>query len=518
MQGTSILNQAVATQPHRIATICGQRERTWREVGQRVPKFAAALRGLGISDGARVAALAMNSDRYIELFYAVPWAGGVFAPLNIRWSVAESAGALRDSEASILIVDDAFAAQGFELKNLLPSIEVLIFAGEGELPPGMLSYEDLIEDNAAIADANRKDEDLCCIFYTGGTTSHPKGVAMSHKALVFGTMTWLAVLPEIEDLTFLYVGGFFHFSGAAGAMYVTMAGGTHVVLPKFEAVPVMQAIGAHKVTNAVLVPTMVTMLLNHPDFHNYDLTSLKTCIYGGSPMPETLIKEAMMRLPSWRFYQIYGMTETCGYATMLRWRDHYIDGPHAARLRAAGQPVPGMSVRIMRPDGSFASEDELGEIVMRGDSLMSGYLNNREATDAVLIDGWMHSGDAGTIDGDGFLFVIDRIKDMVVTGGENVYSVEVERALFAHPAVREAAVIGIPSERWGEAVHGVVVLRDGAEVTAEELMMHCRNLIGGYKVPRSIEFRDEPLPVTPVGKVRKNVLRDPHWENFKKKI
>ena len=518
MQGTRILKQAVACQPHRVAVICGEQRRTWLEIGMRVPRLAAALRKLGVENGACVASLAMNSDRYLELFFATPWAGGVIAPLNIRWSVEENIYALSDSRAAILFVDDAFLEQARELRSRLGTITTLIYMGDGPSPGDMLPYESLIAEFDAIEDANRRDADLYAIFYTGGTTSHPKGVAMSHKALVLGTVIYLAMLPDVEDLSFLYVGGFFHFAGASPLLYITLAGGTHIILPKFDPVPVMKAISEHKATNATLVPTMINMLLNHPDFDAFDLSSLKTCIYGGSPMPEALMLQAMKRLPSWRFYQIYGMTETGGFATMLRWRDHIASGPKAARLRSAGQPAPGVEVKILLSDQSTAPANVLGEICVRSDTLMSGYLNNPEDTAYALRDEWMHTGDAGTIDEDGFLFVADRVKDMIVTGGENVYSIEVERALFKHPAVREAAVVGIPSSQWGEAVHAIIVLHEGAKVSSDELLAHCRKLIGGYKCPRSFEFRSEPLPVTAVGKVRKNVLRDPYWADHVRKI
>lgn len=518
MQGTHFLRQAVAAQPQRTATICNGRRRTWREVGERVPRLAAALRALGIADGAFVAALAMNSDRYVELFFAVPWAGGAFAPLNIRWSPAENIYALTDSQASVLLVDENFVEQARDLKRQVPTLKTLVYMGEGEAPEGMLSYEQLVSRHESMADANRRGEDLWVIFYTGGTTAHPKGVMMSHRGLFVATVTYLAMLPSIEDLSFVYVAGYFHFAGASALLYITMAAGTHVPLPKFDPVLVMQAISEHKVTNAVLVPTMINMLLAHPDLEKYDLTSLQTCVYGGSPMPEALMLQAMKKLPTWRFYQIFGMTETGGFATMLRWRDHITSGPKAKRLRSAGQPAPGVLVEVRLPDGSVAPPDTLGEIVIAGDTLMQGYFHNPEATQAVLKDGWMHTGDAGTMDEDGFLYVADRIKDMIVTGGENVYSIEVERVLFLHPAVREAAVIGIPSDEWGESVHAVIVLKAGASATPEELTAHCRQHIGGYKVPRSYEFRSDPLPVTPVGKVRKNVLRDPHWAGHDRKI
>jgi len=518
MQGTSFLRRAVACNPRGTATISGARRRTWREVGERTPRLAAALRALGVADGAFVAALAMNSDRYVELFFAVPWAGGALAPLNIRWSAAENAYALTDSKSSVLFVDESFVDQARELERQLPWVKTLVYMGDGDAPDGMLSYEALIERHAPMEDANRRDEDLWVIFYTGGTTAHPKGVMMSHRALFVGTIAYLSMLPTIEDLSFAYVGGFFHFAGASPLLYITLAGGTHVPLPKFDPALVMKAISEHKVTNATLVPTMINMLLNHPDFERYDLSSLQTCVYGGSPMPEALMAQAMKKLPTWRFFQIFGMTETGGFATMLRWRDHILSGPKSSRMRSAGQPAPGTEIKIELPDGSVAPPNTLGEIVVRSDNLMSGYLNNPEATAAVLKDGWMYTGDAGTIDEDGFLYVADRLKDMIFTGGENVYSIEVERVLFTHPAVREAAVIGVPSEQWGESVHAVVVLRQGASVTEEELTAHCRSLIGGYKIPRSYEFRTEPLPVTAVGKVRKNVLRDPWWVGRTRKL
>ncbi len=518
MQGTQFLRQAVACQPRGLATISGARRRNWSEVGARVPRLAAALRAFGIADGAFVAALGFNSDRYVELFFAVPWAGGAFAPLNIRWSPAENAYALTDSHASVLFVDESFIDQARELKAQLDWVKTLVFMGEGETPEGMIAYEDLIARHEPMEDANRSGEDLWVIFYTAGTTSHPKGVMMSHRALFVATLGYIAMLPDSEDLKFLYVAGFFHFAGASALLYITMLGGTHVLLPKFEPVPVMRAISEHGVTNMVLVPTMINMLVRHPEFDQYDLSSLRTCVYGGSPMPEALMRLAMSKLPTWRFYQIFGMTETGGFASMLRWRDHQLSGPKTSRMRSGGQPAPGNEVRILLPDGAYAPPNTLGEIVVRSDSLMTGYLNNPDASAAALRNGWMHTGDAGTIDEDGFLYVADRVKDMIVTGGENVYSIEVERALFLHPAVREAAVIGVPSEQWGEGVHAVIVLNEGASATPEQLTAHCRELIGGYKVPRSYEFRAEPLPVTSVGKVRKNALRDPHWEGRDRKI
>jgi long-chain acyl-CoA synthetase len=517
MQATQMLRQAVMEQPDRLGTIYGQRRRTWREIGERVPRLAAALRKLGVREGECVAALAMNSDRYLELFFAIPWCGAAFAPLNIRWSVAENRFALADSDAKVMFVDDTFLEQAKELKGA--SNLQLVYMGDNPLPPGLSSYEELIQQAEPIPDADRNGEDLYIVLYTSGTTLQSKGVALSHRNVVYVSVCFLATLPFRDDLSHLHVGGMFHLSGAGPAWYITLAAGTHVILPKFEPEPVMAAMSEHRVTNVVLVPTMINMLMNHPDLKSYDLTSVRTCVYGGSPMPEAVMQAAMRELPTWGFHQIYGMTETAGYATAFKWKDHLEAVVHyPQRMKSAGRPVTGMQVRIARPDGSDAKLGENGEILIRGDNVMTRYFNNPEESKGVLRNGWMHSGDAGYIDEHGFLYVADRIKDMIVTGGENVYSVDVERALYQHPAVREAAVIGIPSERWGEAVHAVVVLKDGQSASAEDLIAHCRSLIGGYKCPRSVEFITEALPTTPVGKIRKNVLRDVYWVGRTRKI
>ena len=260
-----LLERAVAIQPHGVATVFGERTRTWLEIADRVPRLANGLNSLGIHSGGRVAALAMNSDRYAELFYAVPWAGGVFAPLNMRWSVPENNYALTDSQATVLVVGENFVDQALELKQQLSSIEHLVYMGDGPTPSGMLCYETLISEHEPAEDAFRCDDDLYIIFYTAGTTSHPKGVAMSHRAIVFGAVIYFSMLPTVEGIRHLYVPGFFHFAAGSPMWYVTLAGGTHVILPKFDPVVAMATIEKQQVTNTVLVPTMVNLLMNHPE-------------------------------------------------------------------------------------------------------------------------------------------------------------------------------------------------------------------------------------------------------------
>lgn len=514
MRATQILARAVTCNPNGEATLCNGRVRTWREVGARVPRIAAGLRGLGVQDGVRVAVLAMNSDRFVELFFATPWAGGVIVPLNIRWSALELQHALEDSKPSLLLVDDAFQDLGRELQSRIASITTVVHIGEGDCPDGLVDYETVCAVSEPMPEAVREGDDAYVVFYTGGTTGRSKGVVMSHRAVAAAAVMYLAVLPMIDDMRYAHISGFFHVGGTTPLWYTTMAGGAHVLLPKYETGALIHAIQTHRVTNVTLTPVMVGMLMAHPDCAGADLSSLRTCVYGGSPMVETLMTEAARTLPTWSFVQIYGMTETCGLSSSLRWRDHF-DRDHPERLRSAGQVAYGAEVRIVDPDGAVLKTGETGEIAIKSPILMSGYLNNPEATRDALRDGWMMTGDAGYLDDEGFLFVVDRVKDMIKTGGENVFSVEVERALSQHPAVREAAVIGVPSEKWGESVHAVIVLRDGAETTAEDLIAHCRPLIGGYKIPRTFDISREPLPLTVVGKVQKAALRDRYREAIK---
>lgn len=517
MQATQMLRQAIIEQPGRVGTVYNGRRRSWREIGDRVSRLAGALRNLGLAESDCVAALGFNSDRYLELYFAIPWAGAILTPLNIRWSVDENRFAIKDSEARILFVDDDFLEHGRELNN--DDALTLIYMGEHAAPAGMLDYETLVRMSDPVPDQDRYGDDVYVVLYTSGTTSQSRGVALSHRNAMAASVAFLATLPAREDLVHLHVGGMFHLSGAGPTWYITLSGGTNVILPKFDVDAVMSAIPEHKVTNIVLVPTMINMLINHPKLAEFDLSSVRTCVYGGSPIPEAVLDGAVKKLPSWGFHQIYGMTETAGYGVAFSWKEHLKALAGAPeRLKAAGRVVPGMQFKIIRPDGTEAGTGEAGEVLLRGDNVMSRYFKSVQATADALRDGWMHSGDAGFVDDNGFLYIADRIKDMIVSGGENVYSVDVERALYQHPAVREAAVIGIPSEKWGETVHAVVVLRDDQSATEQELIQHCRGLIGSYKCPRSVEFRTEALPITPVGKIRKNVLRDPYWADRSRKI
>jgi long-chain acyl-CoA synthetase len=518
MQITQSLRRAARMQPKRIGVQAADRSLTWEEMLRRAPLIAGALSQAGVQAGDRVAVLAMNNDCYVELLYAVPWAGAVIVPLNIRWAPAEIDYAMREAGATVLVVDRHFASMAQDLRRLFPACTVF-YMDDGAVPADCISFELAVQTASSREDAGRCGDDLYAIFYTGGTTGHPKGVMLSHKNALALAWSWLAAHPAGEEVVVhMHVAGLFHLAGAAYVWYTTAAAGTNVMLPKFEPESVMRAISRHRVNSVVLIPTMVNMMLAHADFAAYDLSSVRTCIYGGAPIPHTLLLEALRKLPTWRFIQAYGMTETAGMATVLPSCYHVLEGEMATKITSAGRASVVCEVRIVDEFGAELAVGEVGEISIRGDNVMLGYWNDPQATAAALRDGWLRSGDAARMDADGFIYIVDRVKDMIVSGGENVYSAEVENAIHKHPAVLECAVIGIPNEKWGESVHAVVVARCGHALSQDALLSHCRTLIAGYKCPRSIDISSDPLPKTAAGKISKNTLREPFWAGRSRRV
>lgn len=517
MNVTHGLRRALQINPNGPATVCGGRRRTWREVGERVPRLAAGLRTMGAAEGERVAILSLNSDRYLELYLACGWAGAVIVPLNIRWSVPENEDALNDCRARILVVDKAFAATGAALAKAVPDLK-LVYADEGETPAGMESHETLIARTAPIADAMRNSSDLAGIFYTGGTTGRSKGVMLSHGNLMANALNALGEGLFPGTSIYLHAAPMFHLANGAAMYSLLLSGGSNVIIQSFTPEGVMAAVQTERVNCVLLVPTMIQMLVDHPALASYDMASLKDITYGASPISEAVLDRASAALPQTRFTQAYGMTELSPIATLLHWTDHIGNGRAKGRHRGAGRATLGCEVRIVDGDDKPVPNGAVGEIIVRGDNVMTGYWERPEETARALAGGWMHTGDGGTMDDDGFIYVVDRVKDMIISGGENVYSIEVENALAQHPAVAQCAVIGIPHEHWGEQVHAVVVTKPGAQVTAEDLIAFSKTLIAGYKCPRSADISDKPLPLSGAGKILKRELRAPFWENQKRSV
>lgn len=512
MNITQGLRRVLATDPGVIATIDGERRRTWREVGDRVARLAGGLHKLGLQHNDRVAVLMQNSDRYFELYLGIAWVGAVIVPTNTRWSQAEILDSLLDCRASAIVVDSAFATMGQELAR--DAKLTLIYADDDAGPVDAHNYDKLVEASAPVPDAMRGREELAGIFYTGGTTGRSKGVMLSHGNIMSNSLHMMSEGLIPIGSTYLNAAPMFHVANG-GAMFTSLAnGGTNVIVRTFNPELVMQAIAREKVTATLIVPTMIQMLVDHPSFANYDLSSLKQLMYGASPINEALLKRAMKGLPNAEFHQLYGMTELSPLATHLPWEQHHSSAAASKnRLRACGRAAIGCEVRIVDNDRQPVPHGTVGEVAVRGQNVMMGYWERPEETAKAVIDGWMHTGDGGYMDEEGFVYLVDRMKDMIISGGENVYSIEVENTITQHPAVAQCAVIGIPDPHWGETVHAFVIPKPDAQVNAAEIVAFCRERIAGYKCPRTVDVRSEPFPLSGAGKVLKRELRRPYWEN-----
>ncbi|MGO4332643.1 long-chain fatty acid--CoA ligase [Cupriavidus sp. 2TAF22] len=505
MHLTAGLHRSLQRHPDKIALVDGQTRLTFRQLAARVARLAGALQSLGVARGDRVAVLAPNGAAYVETELAVWWAGAVLHPVNTRWSQAEMAFALHDCGVRVLLAGEPFAALAGALRRQVPGLQAIVHVGPQPAPAGMLDYAALITDAQPVADARAATADLAAILYTGGTTGFPKGVMLSHGNLWASCIGRMADVPNPPDFVSLLVAPLFHVAGLGRLVGQLVVGGTCVMLPGFQPDTVLRTIAQEGISDMVLVPSMIQMLVDAPGFAGYDLTSLRRIVWGAAPIALPLLERAMAALPGVEFLHAYGMTETAASVSA-----HHIGSTPQAReggrLRSAGRAGYAAELRIAGPDGREVPTGSMGEILARGPAVMMGYWNRPEETAQALRNGWLHTGDSGYMDDEGYLYVVDRIKDMIISGGENVYPAEVEETLGRHPAVATSAVIGIPDEKWGEAVHAVVLLREGAQSTADELRAHCRTWLGAYKCPKSFAFRSS-LPLSAAGKVLKSELR-----------
>jgi long-chain acyl-CoA synthetase len=499
------LRRAASHGGHNVALVDGARRFTWRELTDRIARLAGAFRNLGLAPGDRVALLAMNGYHSFETYYAALWAGGIIAPLNHRLTPAELAAQLADSAPAILVSGAEFAPAIPQLVCGLASLKAVLLVSGSTAMDGTLPYESVLSEAAPCTDAQRLGDDVAALFYTGGTTGAAKGVMLTHTNILANSVNFIAGTGVDERIVHLHCGPLFHVAAGVRLFSVTLLCGRHVMLPRFEPRAVLAAIEAERITLATFVPTMLRALLDEPDAGGFDLSSLRIITYGAAPMPEAMLRAVMARMPAVRFVQSYGMTETSPIITMLGAADHGtgVEG----RLRSAGRAALLAEVAIVDPQGLPLPAGAQGEIVARGPMVMAGYWNNPRATAEALLNGWMHTGDIGYLDASGYLYVVDRLKDVIISGGENVYSQEVENAIAAHPDVAQCAVFGRPDPRWGEAVHAVVVPHPGRTLSAAAIQAHCKALIAGFKCPRSVHIRTTPLPLSGANKILKDALR-----------
>lgn len=506
---TQGLHRVLQQCPQRTATIFGERQQTYESLVGRVARVGGALAGLGVQPGDRVALLALNSDRYCESLIGAWWCGAVANPINTRWSEAEIVYALNDCASQVLLVDETFAAQVPAIQAQVPSLRAVVCMDDMASPAGMLAYEDWLQAAPAMPDRRCAGNALAVILYTGGTTGTPKGVMLSHGNLWSSAVARLAEISNPRDSISLLVAPMFHVAGLGRLVSQLVIGATSVLESQFRVEQFLQTMETHGVQDVVLVPSMLQLLLDHPDFRPERLGALKRIVHGASPMPPSLLLRAMETLPQVDFITSYGMTETSAVVSLngpMRWSTHH---QFEGVLHAVGRAGFGCEVQIVDFVGQPVPVGEVGEITVRGPGVMQGYWNKPAATQAALRDGWLWTGDGGRLDAQGYIHVVDRIKDMIISGGENVYSAEVEAVLQRHPAVASCAVIGIPHPQWGEAVHAVVVPRPGQSVDAQALRAHCKQWLAGYKCPKTVTF-SEALPMSAAGKVLKNRLREPY--------
>ena len=493
--------------PTRLALVAGAQRYSYGELRDRAFRLANALLGIA-HRGERVAILSENTVEYVDAYYGVPAAGMTLVFLNYRLNPHELAWIVNDAAATVLIVDRAYLDTMLAVRAEWPTVQhVIVFDGDADMVDGSIAYTAFVAASSTAEILPRADDDdVAWQLYTSGTTGRPKGAMLTHHSLITALLNAIMAYDvKAEDRAMLC----FPMCHVAGYL-VTMnhlVGASVVLMRAYSPERFMQLVDEHKITATGLAPTMMTFLLQHPQIDKYDLSSLNSIGYGAAAMPVEVLRAAIKRFGP-VVWSGFGMTELGGNVLMHPVSAHVraVNGEDHL-LAACGVPMSMAVVRVVDEDLRELPPGEVGEIVIKGEQLLQGYWNRAEATEEAFRGGWFHTGDMARRDEEGFFYIVDRKKDMIISGGENVYSREVEEVLYTHPAVSEAAVIGLPDSTWGERVTAVVTLRAGAAAAAAELIAHCRNHLAGYKSPKQIEFVDE-LPKTVSGKILKRELRD----------
>jgi fatty-acyl-CoA synthase len=511
-------DRAVSLFGNKIGIIDGEVRLTYREFGERADRLSNALKTLGVNRGERVAWLGYNSHELLEAYYGVVQMGAVLLPLNIRLTPQEIAFILNDSESVTVFYNRDFSPIVEGIRGHASTIKHYIPLE----PDDGNHYESLL--SAAEADftpVDIKDDDLAELFYTSGTTANPKGVMMTHRNLYLHAMQALAGLGVKDSHVQLHTIPLFHVNGWGTPHTISGAGARHVVVKKFDPTQVLELVQQERVTHFSMVPTMAVAIINHPSLGEYDLSSLEYVGLGGAASPVDLIREVEKKLGC-RAYSGYGLTETTPVLTFSFVKDHLKDLPDDERCRLqamTGYALPGIEMDIVDSEDRRLPHDgtSAGEIVVRADNVMAGYWKQPEDTAHVMRGGWFHTGDMATVDDEGYFLIVDRKKDIIISGGENISSIEVEKAIYSHASVLECAVIAVPDDRWGEVPKALVVLKPNTSVNEQELIDYCRTRLPGFKLPKSVEFFDA-LPKGGTGKILKKELREGYWRGHEKRV
>jgi len=519
-----LLERAASLHGARPALLEGERACTYAELARSVDAWAGWLRELGVQPGERVAILDHNSGAYLRAYFAIAALGAIAVPLNVRQSALELGATLADCEPVVLCARAELAPLALELCGaaLRPSsLRALVWLGErpdaAQLAASELVHADEAELERARPLERRAQIDArqaAHLYYTSGTTGRPKGVVLTHENVCTHALAAIAELRLADTDTWGHIAPMFHLADAWACFALTWVGGQHAILPRFEARAALEFLASARVSATNLVPAMLNLMVRHPERARHDLSSLRLVMSGGAPIAPQVVREVIAAFGC-EYVQTYGMTETSPYLTLsvLSAAARALPAERQFELRAStGRPFLAVELEVRGADDRPVPRDgqSVGEICARGPTVTPGYWRQPQATSEAIRDGWLHTGDLAVVLPEGYLNIVDRAKDMIISGGEKVYSTEVEAALYEHPAVLEAAVFAVPDERHGEAVAAAIVLRPGANATGEELQAFCRARLSGYKLPRRFEFLSE-LPRTGSGKLSKRALRDPHW-------
>lgn len=517
------LERALDLFPRKTGVVCGGREFTYAQFGERARRLASGLTRLGVQPGDRLAYLSFNTHKLLESYYGVIQARAIVMPINVRLSPQEISAILQHAGARYLFFEPEFAPLVQPLREQCPALERAVALDE-DRGPGSLTYEEIVESGEAEpADIFSYDEhSVAELFYTSGSTGTPKGVALTHRTLYLHALGVMNICEDPDHTVDLHTIPLFHANGWARPQVSTMLGFKQIMVRRFEPATVFRLIEEHRATEMSVVPVMANMLLNAPERTQHDLSSMKVIMIGGAAASPELIAR-MERAFGCRVRAGYGLTETAPVLTVSRakstcqWKD---EDERLKRAAMAGWPIVGTRVRVVDLHGNDVPRDmqTMGEVVAQGDNVMEGYYREPDATAAVIVDNWFHTGDMAVWDEDGWIHIVDRKKEIIISGGENISSIEVEKAIFAHEAVLECAVVAAPDEQWGEVPVALIVLKPGHALSREELLEFLAPRLGRFKMPRVIEFLNEPLPKTGTGKIRKNLLKHRFWEGKQRRV
>lgn len=519
------IKKALKLFPQKEGIVCGSHKLTYQEFYNRVNLLSNCLKKYGIKKDDRVSILHPNCHYFLEAYYGISNIGAVSVPINYRLSPKEIAFIINDSDSKILISDPQFANVIDSVRDDINDLKKIIWTGDVKISKDKrdISYEELIRegDFGWVFNEIISEEDPAQIYYTSGTTGRPKGVVLSHKNVMTHALGTIAELKLTDQDVWIHVAPLFHLADAWATWAITWVGGRHVLLREFEPRKVLETIEKERVTITNLIPTMLNLMVNHPDVGKYDYSSLRVLLSGGAPIAPEVVRKIIETFKC-DYIQTYGMTETSPYLTLSILKEHLKKLPAEEQLKfkaKTGREFIAVELKVVNEKGEEVRKDEkeVGEIIVKGDIVTKGYWKLPEETEKSIKDGWLYTGDMAVIDNEGYVTIVDRKKDMIVTGGENVYSTEVENVLYSHPAILECAVIGVPDEKWGEAVKGIVVLKPGHHATADEIIKFCKERMAHYKAPKSIDFM-EALPRTGSGKIHKKSLKDRYWEGYEKRV